>query len=131
MNKPKEFINLPIENQTSVPFFCQEEINTNITGESSSKPSFKAELTLTIDDVRKQALLRYGSVTSFGKKLGITHGLASRLLSGDYVPLKPSSIQKIADALNIDPIILTQIYDIIKFKRLNKIPDETRDGGNE
>lgn len=95
-------------------------INTNLTEDKQKQLSFKIDMTLSIDDVRKQALLLYGSVSGFSRKLGITHGLGSRLLSGSYVPLRASGIQKISDALHIDPIILTRIYDDITYKKKNK-----------
>lgn len=69
---------------------------------------------LTIEDVKKIALMKYASISGFGRSLGITTSMASRLLSGSYVPLTPESIRKIAHVLAIDEIVLTQIYTKLK-----------------
>lgn len=72
---------------------------------------------LSIDDVKKIAILKFGSVTKFGRKLGVTKSCASILLSGKYVPLKIESIKKIANVLEIEPLLLQRIYDNLKLKR--------------
>lgn len=86
------------------------EINEKVINKNDS-------LGLSINDVRNIALLKFDSISGFGRALGITQGMASRLLSGDYIPLKPESIKKIADCLNIDSILLTQIYAHCKIKK--------------
>lgn len=69
---------------------------------------------LTIEDIRKIAILKYTSISGFGRKLGVTQCMASRLLSGSYVPLTAESIKKIADVLAIDAVVLSQVYERCK-----------------
>lgn len=97
----------------------KNEIKPILNDAREKQALFKADLNLTIEDVRKLALLKFGSITNFSRKLGITKGLGSRFLSGDYIPLKASSIQKIADVLEIDAVVLCQIYDELKFEEVS------------
>lgn len=85
--------------------------NIDINRKSTLKNN---NITLSISDIRNIAILRYGSVSGFGRAIGITHGTASQLLSGKYIPVRPEGIKKIADALGVDIVFLTQIYSELK-----------------
>lgn len=95
-------------------FSHNNEIKQKLSSENGLEDYSKNDLNLTIKDIKHVALLRFGSVASFGRKLGVTLPMASRLLSGGYIPLKAKSIHRIAEALGIDPVILTQIYGNIR-----------------
>ena len=86
----------------------EDKQKSNITNEN--KPISRTTLRLTLRDVSNLAVLKYGGVNAFGRALGINKSTASQVLSGAYIPVKAETIHKIADALNIDAVTLSQIY---------------------
>jgi hypothetical protein len=86
------------------------DIKLKLSSENNNTNTSKNDLKLTMSDIRNLAVLKFGGVNAFGRALGVTSGLASRLLSGDYIPLKPETIHRIADCLGVDAVTLTQIY---------------------
>ena len=97
------------------------EIKEKLSSQNEDKGHSNAEFRLSMIDVRNLACLKFGGVNSFGRKLGVTSGLASRLLSGDYIPLKPETIHRIANCLGIDAVTLTQIYADCEKKKLEEV----------
>jgi hypothetical protein len=74
----------------------------------------QSDLRLNMHDVKNLAILKFGGVNAFGKALGVTKGMASVLLSGQYVPLREKTIKRIADCLGIDALQLSHIYSELK-----------------
>ena len=98
--------------------FSQEnEINGKLNTDNLNKIPQRVDLKLSMKDISNLAVLKYGGVNAFGRALGVTQGMASQLLSGNYVPLRAGSIHKIANCLGIDPVTLSQIYSEIKKER--------------
>lgn len=62
-------------------------------------------------DVRRIALLKFGTYPKMGKAMGFGSKRAWHILHGINLPKSPDIIRRVADALNIDPLILTQIFE--------------------
>jgi len=64
--------------------------------------------------IREMAILKFGSINRFSKAMGVSRSMGSMLLSGQYIPLKITSLQRIADTIGINVILLTKIYEGLK-----------------
>ena len=101
-------------------------LNSNIkkTQENFSIPN------LTLNDLAKQILFRYGSFSAFAKKLGVTRQRTYQIFHGIDMPRTPESIQKIADLLDFNAVLLSQIFSKYSKKNIeargveNKMADE-------
>lgn len=60
--------------------------------------------------LKEMVLQQYVTITAFAKVLETDKSQASKILSGHYIPKKISTIQKIADALHVNVILLTQLF---------------------
>lgn len=69
------------------------------------------QLSLTLSDLAKLVIFKFGSLQAFGSKLGISRSFVSHVLKGDQVLKKPDTIQRWADVLDINPIVLTQVME--------------------
>tara|TARA_Y100000310_G_C20424685_1_gene688455 strand:+ start:103 stop:438 length:336 start_codon:yes stop_codon:yes gene_type:complete len=74
-------------------------------------------LSVTLADLSKLVILKFGSLQAYGNKIGVTRSHVCHVLKGDIILKKPSSIQKWADALQINAIVLTQIFNSVEEKK--------------
>lgn len=102
----------------------EEQNNEKLMPTNTQNTGLKMELNLSIEDLRNLAILKYGSVGAFARKMGITQPLGTRLLNGSYIPLRAKSIQKIADCLEVSPVMITRIYDGLKEKKKQAVMKE-------
>ena len=65
---------------------------------------------LTLNDLAKLVLFKLGSISEFGKRLGLGRSRACQILKGYEIPKSPETIKKIAAILDIDPVILSQVF---------------------
>lgn len=68
------------------------------------------KLPVSFSTLSKIAIFKCGSVGAFGRRLGVSRSRASQILNGIDIPIKPDSIQKIADVLSINIVLLTQLF---------------------
>lgn len=68
---------------------------------------------VSIIDIKKLAILKYGSYGNIGKAFGVGQRRAWHILNGYFPPKSPNLIKRIADVLNIDAVILTKIFDSV------------------
>ncbi len=101
-NTPKE--NKVQQKDTNVPF---KELSITLL-EGRSHPLFRIAI------VREIALLQHRSISGFGRVIQTDRTMASKILSGAYIPKKISTIEKIAAALHIPPIILGGVFKDLK-----------------
>lgn len=106
-------------NDQRQPFFCQKEIKQKINCESPHKTNpqdFFENLSPPekIAFFRNVAITRFGSINKFSQALGVSRSMGCQILGGTYIPLKSSSIEKIADVLGINVVILTKTFEEIK-----------------
>jgi len=73
-----------------------------------------------IEHLRSYAILRCGSINQFSQKLGVERSMGSKILSGNYIPKKISTIEKIAEVLGIKPIILKEIFHRLQDEKIQK-----------
>jgi len=90
----------------------EKETNTELTDRKANKTHKRHSqlIPVTFSELNKIAFLRYGSTEAFSKKLGVSRSRASQILNGLDVPVKSESIKKIAKLLNVDVVILTQLF---------------------
>lgn len=119
-----------MENNNIQPNLQNNQIKGKLSSLNANKIPSSSELNLNMNDVKNIAILKFGGVNKFGRALGVTSALASRLLSGSYIPLKPESIRKIANLLEIDPIVLTKIYDNIQYSKSAEKKDTSGAGSS-
>ena len=77
----------------------------------------KNRLDLTLSDLAKIVILKFGSIKAFGQKLGIGRSRACQILQGYEIPKRPDSIKKIAEVLDIDLVVLTQLFGSVEEKK--------------
>lgn len=100
--KPKQEKYKEIDLSSS--FLFLNNYNPKITS-----PKEKEGYSLT--DIRKIALLKYITYPKIGRAMGFGSKRAWHILHGLYLPKNPDIIRRVANALNIDPLVLTQIFE--------------------
>lgn len=60
--------------------------------------------------LRSFAILRCGSISQFSQKLGVERSMGSKILSGNYIPKKISTMEKISEVLGIKSIVISKIF---------------------
>jgi hypothetical protein len=65
---------------------------------------------LTREGYQGLILFKFGNIASFGRSIHNTRNFAWSIYHLAYIPKKPSTIRKIALALEIDEIVLAQFY---------------------
>ena len=99
---------------------CEEkEINRKLKGGNENTPNSpgvfeKMTPPEKMDFYRNTAIVKFTSIGRFSRKLGVTRSMGSQLLSGTYLPLKPKTIQRIADVLQVNVILLAQTYSELR-----------------
>ncbi len=56
------------------------------------------------------AVLRCGSINQFSQKLGVGRAMGSKILSGNYIPKKISTIEKISEVLGVKPTVIMKMF---------------------
>ena len=95
---------------------CNSVNNDNIKPNLVNRINHNALYNLNLNDLAKLALFRCGSVKEFGRRLGMSKGRASQILTGFHVPKDPKRVKEIAKVLSIDAVILMQLFE--KTRRL-------------
>ncbi|MBA7491773.1 hypothetical protein ES702_02321 [subsurface metagenome] len=115
--KNTEYINLSNEEKSKdQPFLLPEkeqQENNNIQ-EAKLYYGGNIQLALTLPDLAKLVIFKFGSLHNFGSKLGISRTYVCHILKGDQTLKKPDTIQKWADVLQISPIVLTQLFSKVE-----------------
>lgn len=98
------------------PKFNTLKRNTNHQSGTSTKA-------VPLEHLRSYAILRCGSINQFSQKLGVERSMGSKILTGNYIPKKISTIEKIAEVLGIKPTVVIDIFrslqsNIIHSKKL-------------
>lgn len=95
----------------------ENDFNTSLNEQNSlkHKHSPKKSIThlssdLSFEFLKKSIRVRYGSLADCARAINMNRSELSQILSGAYIPQSIKVIQKLADALNINPIILTQFF---------------------
>ncbi len=63
------------------------------------------------ETLQKIAIAKFGSIGGFASALGICRSHGSDILSGKYIIRKPATLRRVAEVLQIDVIVLTQLYE--------------------
>ena len=95
--------------------YTPTNINAKLTEDTKVEPAYKGnnqtpEVIKNYAVLRQMAIFKFGSISGFAKALGVGDCLGSRLLSGSYVPRTAKTIRKIAEALALNQIVLTQFF---------------------
>ncbi len=95
----------------------ENTINTLLTTENKPKLYQNSNINLSVSfrDLGKLAILRFGSITDFGKRLGVSRSRASQILNGLDCPKSPEQIKRIAEILDVDIVILTQLFSSVEW----------------
>lgn len=96
----KKTIYFPEEIPQSRTLFLVNEDNKKLT-----------DNTLSLGHLRIYLNLRYNSLRRAGQEAGLSYVRMRQLVTGKYLPSKPSLIKQISDAWQIDPIKLTQLFE--------------------
>ncbi len=64
--------------------------------------------------IKEMVFIKFGSFKKFSQALGVRESMASLLLSGKYIPLKSSTIEKIAGVIGVNAVLLSQTYSELK-----------------
>lgn len=115
-------------NKTSFKNVCVSQENENKEGNSSNRPflfanDFKPKVNaqigskaisvkdLTLNDLAKLSLFKFGSIKGFGQNIGVGRSRACQILKGVNPPKSSDLIKKISAALNIDAVVLAMVFD--------------------
>lgn len=93
-------------NTISPNILNKEQPNSILTNKSNNNPASN----LTLNDLAKLVIFKFGSIADFGRKLGVTRSRASQILTGVDLPKTPDYIKRIADILGIDSVVLTMCF---------------------
>ena len=108
-----------MENNDNCSDFKDNEIKQNLIPQNSSSNNHidifeKMSPIEQMAFFRNTAIIRFGSIEKFSQELSVTRSMGSQLLSGKYIPLKPKTIQNIANILQVNVVLLTQTYEQLK-----------------
>ncbi len=90
----------------------------------NSLNSSEATLNLEMNDLAKIVSFKFGSISNFGKKMGWGRARACQLLKGHELPVRHESIEKIAEVLDINVVILTQLFERVRNRKIEVEADE-------
>ena len=83
---------------------------------------------LTLKDLNKLILFKFGSFSELAKILHITRQRVYQIFKGLDVPKTAKHIKHIAEVLEIDPVVLSQVFNNASNRELNKKScDDDRD----
>jgi len=76
-----------------------------------------------LSHLRSYAILRCGSINQFSQELGVERSMGWKILTGNYVPKKIVTIEKIAKVLGLKSVVMIDIFrslqsNIIHSKKL-------------
>ena len=94
----------------SNPYEIKTRQKQSIQNNDNASIFDKNPSSLTLQDLAKLVIFKYGSIQNFSSELGISRGRGYQILKGIDKPRKPSTIKKIANVLEIDPVILAQLF---------------------
>lgn len=98
----------PIKDDQHEKDKIQQKFNTlNKNKTNQSGTSTKA---VPLSHLRSFAILRCGSITQFSQKLGIDRSMGWKILTGNYIPKKISTIEKIAEVLGLKSVVVIEIF---------------------
>ncbi len=80
-------------------------LNKNKTNQSGT--STKA---VPLSHLRSFAILRCGSINQFSQELGVDRSMGWKILTGNYIPKKISTIEKIAEVLGLKSVVVIEIF---------------------
>jgi hypothetical protein len=66
---------------------------------------------LTLKDLAKMILFKFGSIQKFSQKMGWDRSRGVQILKGYKIPENPDIIKKIAELVGIDVIVLVQLFE--------------------
>jgi len=66
---------------------------------------------ITLGHLKITLYMRFGSYARAGVEAGLSASRTKQILNGHFLPKSPELIKKIATAWNIDPVILTLLFD--------------------
>ena len=88
-----------------------------INQDKGFKPLLNTE-NLNASDLKSYLVLVFGSLKVAGQKAGYSDNVRIvQILSGYKLPKNPEIIKRIADAWNINPIVLTQLFERLRDKK--------------
>jgi len=99
----------------------QPKFNTLKENKSnSSRIDVKA---VPLEHLRSYAVLKCGSINQFSQKLGVERSMGWKILTGNYIPKKTSTIEKISEVLGLKSVVVIEIFrnlqnNIIHSKKL-------------
>lgn len=85
----------------------KEQFKRNITIESEKYASSN----LTLKDFAKLVIFRCGGCKGFAREMSFSRSRASQILHGYELPKNPDTINKISLLLNVDSIVLAQLFE--------------------
>ena len=93
------------------------EVNEELTNlnaqetpnKSHNKPSLVFE-DLNYELLRKIAYFRYGSISDCGRAMNMSRSQTSQILNGLFFPKTEECINKVANVLKLDPMILARFF---------------------
>lgn len=77
------------------------------------KPNLSVKL-LTGDDLKLYLLMRFGTYLSAATRASISDVRLHQIAAGYAVPENPDIIKKLADAWEIDRVLLTQLFEKLR-----------------
>ena len=91
--------------------------NTTITKENNLKtpykPCFKklqVSTDITLQFLKKSVVVRFGDIATGSRAMNMNRSELSQILNGLYIPKSIKVIQKLADGLQINPILLGRFF---------------------
>jgi hypothetical protein len=82
------------------PFFNSSEFNPNLQG-----------YVFTLWDLKRDIILRYGTYQRAGQPVNLSARRTKQILNGHFLPKSVHLIKQIAEGWNLDPVILTQLFE--------------------
>ena len=77
----------------------------------NSRDNLNLASNLTLDDLARLILFKFGSIQKFSRRLGWTRARGTQILKGYGIPENPEIIRRIANLLNIDSLVLAQLFE--------------------
>lgn len=85
-------------------------IPSSFTNGSDVKPKLLSDTT-TAEDLKRNLILRFGSMSRASKAIGWSESRTHQLFLGYKVPRNPDIIRRLSEGWGIDAIILTRILE--------------------
>lgn len=65
---------------------------------------------MTLEELRRFALLKYGSYSNFAREIQSSRAQVQRIFTGQYIPKKDSTMEKMAKAIGLSPVLIIKLF---------------------